>query len=212
MQRRPLLQATAATTAAWALGVSHRAAAQADVNVAGVRFAPTVQVGTSTLLLNGAGLRTRFFVKVYAAGLYLTAKANTAESVLAAPGAKRLHVAMLRDIDGNDLGKLFTRGMQDNSTRESFAKSIPGTLRMAELFAAKKRLAQGETFSVDWVPGEGTHIVINGKAQGDAIKEPEFFNALLRIWLGPSPADADLKAALLGLPPRLQPNPQTQTQ
>lgn len=210
MKRRPLLLATAALSFAWLSGASRPAVAQSDVDVAGVRFAPTLRVGNATLMLNGAGLRTRFFVKVYAAGLYLPAKVDSADAVLAAPGAKRLHVAMLRDIDGNDLGKLFTRGMQDNSTRESFAKSIPGTLRMAELFAAKKRLSQGETFSVEWHPGEGTRILINGKLQGEAVREPEFFNALLRIWLGPSPADADLKDALLGLPPRVQANPQTQ--
>ena len=206
MQRR-LLLALATTCAV----VTAPARAQTAADVAGVRFPPTATVGGTPLLLNGAGLRTRFVVKVYTAGLYLAAKANTPEGVLAAPGAKRLHVVMLRDIDGNDLGKLFTRGMQDNSSREDFGKSIPGTLRMAELFSAKKRLAQGENFSVEWLPGQGTQILINGKSQGDPIREPEFFNALLRIWLGPNPADAALKEALLGLPPRPHtPHPQSQ--
>ena len=207
MQRRLLL--ALATTCAVTTAPPVRA--QAAVDVAGVRFPPTAPVGGATLLLNGAGLRTRVVVKVYAAGLYLAAKASTPEAVLAAPGPKRMHVAMLRDIDGNDLGKLFTRGMQDNSSREDFGKSIPGTLRMAELFSAKKRLAQGENFSVEWLPGQGTQILINGKPQGEPIKEPEFFNALLRIWLGPNPADAALKDALLGLPPRpQQQHPQSQ--
>jgi hypothetical protein len=153
-------------------------------------------------VLNGAGIRWRLVVRVYAAGLYLAAKATTPEAVLAAAGPKRMHVVMLRDIDGNDLGKLFTRGMQDNSPREEFAKSIPGTLRMAEVFAAKKRLAQGESFGFDWLPGQGTVPMVNGRPFGDPVKEPEFFQALMRIWLGPSPADAGLKDALLGLPPR----------
>lgn len=205
MLRRPLLLALIATGAAVALPP---ALAQPAVDVAGVRFAPTVSIGPAPLLLNGAGLRTRFVVKVYAAGLYLAAKVNTPEAVLAAPGPKRLHVVMLRDIDGNELGKLFTRGMQDNSSREEFGKSIPGTLRMADLFSTKKRLDKGENFSVEWTPGQGTQILINGKPQGEPIKEPEFFNALLRIWLGPNPADAALKNALLGLPP---PAPQQNT-
>ncbi|MGH8857241.1 MAG: chalcone isomerase family protein, partial [Polaromonas sp.] len=34
--------------------------------------------------------------------------------------------------------------------------------------------------------------------QGEAFKEPEFFNALMRIWLGPQPADWKLKDVLLG--------------
>ena len=105
---------------------------------------------------------------------------------------------MLRDIDANELGLLFTRGMQDNAPKEEFSKSIPGTLRMAEIFSARKRLAAGDNFSVDWVPGVVTAVLVNGKAQGEPVKEPEFFTALARIWLGSKPADDALKAALLG--------------
>jgi hypothetical protein len=109
-----------------------------------------------------------------------------------------MHVVMLREIDANELGRLFTRGMQDNAPREEFGKSIAGTLRMADIFSAKKKLLVGDNFSVDWVPGVGTTVLVNGKPQGEPVKEPEFFNALLRIWLGPNPADRLLKDALLG--------------
>ena len=168
------------------------------VELAGVRYSPTVAVGGKDLVLNGAGIRYKFVIKVYTAGLYLGAKAATTEAVLAAPGPRRMHVVMLRDIDANELGRLFTRGMQDNSSREEFGKSIAGTLRLADIFSARKKLLAGDNFSVDWVPGVGTTILVNGKAQGEPIKEPEFYNALLRIWLGPNPAERTLKDALLG--------------
>ncbi len=194
MQRRLLLLATAATLLA-AAGLAH---AQPVIDLAGVKYPPGLSMAGSALQLNGAGIRYRFVVKVYTAGLYLAGKASTPEAVLATPGPKRMHVVMLRDIDATELGRLFTRGMQDNSPRDDFSKSIPGTLRMADIFSAKKRLAAGEHFSVDWVPGAGTTVLVNGKPQGEPIKEPEFFNALLRIWLGPNPADGPLKDALLG--------------
>ena len=168
-----------------------------SVDVAGVKYAPTAQVAGNTLLLNGAGIRYKFVIKVYTAGLYLTAKASTPEAVIATPGPKRMQVVMLRDIDANELGRLFTRGMQDNAPREEFSKSIPGTLRMADIFSAKKKLVAGDSFSVDWVPGVGTSVLVNGVVQGDPVKEPEFFTALIRIWLGDSPADTGLKDALL---------------
>lgn len=174
------------------------AQAQSATEVAGVKYESAVQIGNARLLLNGAGIRYKAIFKVYTAGLYLGAKAATTEAVLAAPGAKRMHIVMLRDIDANELGKLFTRGMQDNSPREEFSKSIAGTIRLSELFSAKKKLAAGESFSVDYVPGQGTMVLINGKASIEPIKEPEFFSALLRIWLGHAPADAQLKDALLG--------------
>lgn len=187
--------------AALLAGFTLLAQAQAPVTLAGVRYEPRLTVANTPLELNGAGIRYKFVIKVYTAGLYLATKAGTPEEVLNAPGPKRLHVVMLRDIDGNELGKLFTRGMQDNSTRAEFAQSIAGTLRMSEIFVQKKRLAAGEHFSVDWVPGVGTTVLVNGKPQGDPIKEAEFFRALLRIWLGNSPADAQLKDALLGKAP-----------
>lgn len=191
LQRRTLLAAAAALLLGTALQAQ-------TVDLAGVKYPPTVQLAGSTLRLNGAGIRYKFVIKVYAAGLYLAGKAATPEAVIDAAGPKRLHVVMLREIDANDLGKLFTRGMQDNASRAEFSKSIPGTIRMADIFSTKKKLVAGDSFSVDYVPGQGTTVLVNGKPQGEAIKEPEFFKALLSIWLGPHPADAQLKEALLG--------------
>ncbi len=184
-----------------ALSGSPLALAQSATEVAGVKYEPSVQVGNSRLQLNGAGIRYKAVFKVYTAGLYLGGKAATTDAVLAAPGAKRMHIVMLRDIDGNELGKLFTRGMQDNAPREEFSKSIAGTIRMSEIFSARKKLLSGENFSVDYVPGVGTTVLVNGKPQAEPIKEPEFFSALMRIWLGNNPADAQLKDALLGKAP-----------
>ena len=187
-----------------AAGLCVSTAAFSMVELAGVKVEDSVTIAGAKLQLNGAGIRYKAIFKVYTAGLYLGAKAATPEAVLAAPGPKRMHIVMLRDIDANELGKLFTRGMQDNAPREEFSKSIAGTLRMSDLFSAKKKLATGENFSVDWVPGQGTTVLINGKAQGEPIKEPEFFSALVKIWLGHSPADAQLKEALLGKSPAVR--------
>ncbi len=166
--------------------------------VAGVKFPNTVQVANSRLQLNGAGIRYKVVFKVYAAALYLADKAATPEAVLASPGPRHLQIVMLREIDANELGRLFTRGMEQNATREDFAKSIPGIMRMSDVFSSRKKLVAGESFAVEWVPGTGTVILVNGKPAADPIKEPEFYATLMRIWLGPSPADAQLKEALLG--------------
>ena len=116
------------------------------------------------------------------------------------PGPKRLAITMLRDIDSAELGKLFSRGMEDNMDRTAFSKLIPGVLRMSQVFSDHKQLKAGEVFLIDWVPGTGTVLTIKGKVEGEPFKEPEFFNALMRIWLGKKPADWALKEALLGQP------------
>jgi hypothetical protein len=168
------------------------------VDVSGVKFDNPIELRGTKLELNGAGIRYKAVFKVYAAGLYLTKKAGTPEEVMAAPGPKRLSITMLREIDSAELGKLFTRGVEDNSPRSEMSKLIPGLVRMGQIFSDQKRLFPGENFVIEWIPGTGTVITVKGKVQGEPFKEPEFFNALMRIWLGPNPADWKLKEALLG--------------
>jgi len=169
--------------------------------VSGVKYDENIDLRGAKLHLNGAGVRYKFVVKVYTAGLYLPKKAATADDVLAMPGPKKMSVTMLRDIDSNELGKLFIRGVEDNmDNKASFTKLIPGLMRMSQLFTEVKQLKAGDTFTIEWVPGTGTIITVRGKQEGEPFKEAEFYNALLRIWLGPQPADWKLKDALLGKP------------
>lgn len=184
----------AAAVAALVVGL-----AQAEtVTVSGVKYEDPLDLKGAKLQLNGAGIRYKAIFKVYTAGLYLQKKAGAPEEVLAMPGAKRMSIVMLRDIDSGELGKLFSRGMEDNMEKAAFSKLIPGVLRMSQLFSDIKSLKAGDGFTIDWVPGTGTVIAVKGVAQGEPFKEPEFFQALLRIWLGPAPADWKLKEALLG--------------
>ncbi|RQO38919.1 hypothetical protein DBV14_31180 [Variovorax sp. KBW07] len=173
-------------------------ASAAQVDVAGVKLEDRMDLRGTALQLNGAGVRYKAIFKVYTAGLYVGKKVSTTEEALAAPGPKRVAITMLRDIDANELGKLFTKGVEENSPKSEMVNLIPGLLRMGQMFADQKQLKTGDTFTIDWLPGTGTVITVRGVAQPDPVKEPAFFNALLRIWLGPNPADWKLKDALLG--------------
>ena len=188
---------TAALLLASWIGLSHAQGTARDVS--GVRFEPQVSVAGKALQLNGAGVRFKAVFRVYAAGLYLEQPATTTEAVLGQGGPKRLSITMLRDIDSGELGKLFARGMEDNMERRQFSRLIPGVMRMSQVFTDHKQLKAGETFVIDWVPGTGTVLTVKGKTEGEPFREPEFFDALMRIWLGPKPADWQLKDALLGV-------------
>lgn len=190
-----LIRRCAFALAAAMLAVS---ALAATVDVAGVKMPEAVDIHGTKLVLNGAGVRYKAVFKVYAAGLYLGKKAATTDEVLATPGPKRMYITMLRDIDSNELGKLFTRGVQDNAAKAEMSKLVPGLIRMGQVFSDQKKLLTGDVFMIDWIPGTGTVLTVKGMTQGEPFKEVEFFNALIRIWLGPEPADWKLKDALLG--------------
>lgn len=185
-----------AGTAALFMGV---AASAATIDIYGVKIEDSATVAGTKLQLNGAGTRFKGPFKVYVADLYTTKKINSLEELVAAPGPKRMTLTMMREIEAGPFGKLLTRGMEDNNPKAEMSKLIPGLMKMSEIFSANKVFLPGETILLDWIPGTGLVIFARGKVQGEPFKEPEFFKALMAIWLGPVPADFKLKDALLGI-------------
>nr|WP_295769939.1 chalcone isomerase family protein [Rhodoferax sp.] len=172
-------------------------AAATTMTVEGVVYDREITLAGSTLKLNGAGIRTKFVFKVYAAGLYLPATARTSTDVYASKGPKRVKVVFLRDTDASSFGKTMSEVMSDNLPREQFGKCIPGLIKLGEVFANKRKMAVNEGYTLDELPGEGTVVTINGQ-QVAKIAEPEFFTCLMYNYFGDKPADPKLKLALLG--------------
>jgi Chalcone isomerase-like len=173
------------------------AIAQVPTTVAGIKFDTEATVGGQKLQLNGTGVRIRAIFRVYAAGLYTPSKITKNEDVLK-PGVKRLQMVALRDVKGDEFGKLFTRAMEDNASREEFSKSINSVIRMGQIFADAKQFAKGDVIILDFVPNSGLVVTHKGKPLGDPFKEAEFQSLMLKIWFGPKPVDNELRKALLG--------------
>lgn len=165
--------------------------------VAGVKFADTAKVAGKELQLNGLGVRSKFIVKVYAAGLYLQDKKSTVEEVFAAEGPRRMQLVMLRDISSDDFGNSFMSGINNNLDSKDKTKIITQISKFGEMFALIDGLKKGDVLDLDWVPGQGTTCFLNGKRLGDITPDILFYNAVLKIWLGNKPADNTLKPKLL---------------
>ena len=73
--------------------------------------------------------------------------------------------------------------------------------RLVEIFSARSKLKPGDRFAMQFIPGQGTLFYIGDHPQGDPVGDAEFFAMVLNIWVGGSPADYGLKAALLGQEP-----------
>jgi hypothetical protein len=172
--------------------------AYATVDVNGYKFDDAAKVAGKDLKLNGAGMRTKFVVKVYAAGLYLPEKKNTTAEVLKQEGPRRVTLQMARDISSEDFGKAFMDGLNENVDKAEKQKIVAQIGKMGELFASVDGLKKGDVLHMDWIPGSGTQTELNGKKLGEPIPDINFYNAILRIWLGDKPVDRSLKSALLG--------------
>lgn len=180
-------------TVAAAAALCLQAGAATTVN----KFEPTAQLGGSTLQLNGKGTRVRLVFKAYDMALYTAKRAATPTELFATPGPKRLQFTALRELPGTDLGRLFLRGISDNTPAAQLTRHTLSTTRLIEIFSGKPKLVPGDTFAMDFIPGKGTQFYISGQAQGEPVGDDEFFTLVLRIWFGDSPADVNLRDALL---------------
>jgi hypothetical protein len=176
--------------------------ASAAVDAAGTKFDDTMNVGGKDLVLNGAGVRTKFTINVYSAGLYLPQRATTTDAVLKTEGPRRMRMVMLRELGSEDFGNAFMAGLNNNVSDADKSRIVSQISKIGELFAQVGIAKRGDIIDTDWTPGVGTQCYLNGKKIGGVLPDPLFFNSLLRIWLGDKPVDPALKAALLAAPPK----------
>lgn len=164
--------------------------------VAGVKVDERIKVGGSDLVLNGAGLRTKVFIKVYVGALYVTQKATTASALIDAPTPRRMSLRLLRDIDADSLFGALRDGLRDNHSEAELAALKPQVDQFAELMKKVGAGKNGDTVAIDF-NADGVAISHNGEGRG-SVAGAAFGKALLKVWLGENPVDGSLKKALLG--------------
>jgi hypothetical protein len=172
--------------------------ALAVMDVAGIKFEDTTKVGAGETALNGAGMRSRLFLKVYALGLYLPQKSGSAADVLAAKGAKRLAIVTLRDLSGEQFVDALIDGLKNNHDAATFAALGPRIEQFRAIMLTIGNAPEKSVVHIDWLPDTGTRLTFNGTQKGADIAGEDFYRALLRIWLGDKPVQDDLKEKLLG--------------
>jgi Chalcone isomerase-like len=168
------------------------------VHLAGVDVPEHVQVAGSDSVLNGAGVRRAYFLEVYVASLYLPQRQKDTAAILNMPGSKRLQMIMLMSASSQDFNKAMVKGMRRNSTDDEYhhlQSRISDFERIINGYGAVKR---GDVISIDYVPGKGTAVSVNGQMKDAQIAGEDFYKKILEIFLGTNVNDAELKQKLLG--------------
>ena len=148
-----------------------------------------------TVQLNGVGYRKKFFVKVYIGALYTEKLARSRDDVMAMKGPKRIAMHILHDeISQEKLVNAWNEGFESNLSEDDLNKLRPQIDKFNAMFTTAKN---GDEIYLDYIPGTGTRVTINGEKKG-VIPGRDFSNAMVDIWLGENPADSKLKKAMLG--------------
>ncbi len=161
--------------------------------LANVNLSDTAQVGNTTLVLNGMGLRTKYMVKVYVAGLYVPQKSSDPTAILKPENSRRIVMHFVRDVSKNQLTDGFAESFENNTP--DAAKSLKAEID--HLFAVLDSVKEGEEIVFTYLAGKGTTIALGDKEKL-TITTPEFATMLFSVWLGPKPPNASLKKGLLG--------------
>ncbi len=162
--------------------------------LAGVTLADTVTVGDEILVLNGMGLRKKFVVKVYVAGLYLPRRMQDADSLLALDTVRRVVMHWKRDVDSDKI----CGGWQDGLKANTPDASIDLQAGFDTLCAWTEDAKSGEETILTYFPGKGTEISLAGEVKG-VIEGKAFADALFACFIGPKPGPGEkFKSALMG--------------
>lgn len=150
------------------------------------------------LILNGAGIRNKYFIDVYVAGLYLLEKSDKDKKVIDAdePMAVRMHI----------ISSAVTMDRMAEAIREGFDRSLLGRTSkyrsqidmIVDIFKSEP-VKVGDVYDIFYTPGKGVTANKNGVDYQILIPGMGFKKALMGIWLCPNPVDENLKQGMLGL-------------
>jgi hypothetical protein len=166
------------------------------IEAGGVQLPDSLTVNKARLQLNGAGVRKKVIIKVYAGGLYLLNKETDPAKIIEAnePMVIRMHF----------IHSTVSKEKLISAWNEGFANATNGNIAtlQKEITAFngyfQEDAKKGDVYDVVYVPGQGTSVEIKGKRKG-SIPGLEFKKAVFSIWLGEKPADAKLKKGMLGM-------------
>ena len=155
-----------------------------------------LQQNNTSLLLNGGGIRTKYFFKVYVGGLYLTTKTDNASDIISSDRPMAIRMVVTSSLISSDI--------MVAATKEGFKKSLKGKTApfqnniddLIETFS-KEPIKEGDVYDFWYFPKVGIKSYKNGKLE-NTISGYDFKKAFFGIWLSDDPVDEDLKKGLLG--------------
>lgn len=167
--------------------------------VSGITLKDSIKLGNNTLLLNGAGQRTKYYIDLYIAALYVTTKTHQPQSIIDADEPMLIQVHVISNLITSEN---LTRG-----TMEGFTKSTGGKTAAIQpqiddfLDSFKEKIDIGDIFEIVYLPTKGLTVVKNRKVVKRMDIDLEFKQALFGIWLSDKPAQKSLKDKMLGIKP-----------
>ncbi|MFH0263193.1 chalcone isomerase family protein [Vibrio barjaei] len=163
--------------------------------VSGVEVPDTLAIQQTELQLNGAGVRSKFFMDLYVGSLFTSLPSTEAASLIRGdqPSAIRLNITSSM-ITKEKLADALNEGF--NNATDGNTTPIDSSINQFVEMTFANDISEGDQFTLVSAPEIGIYSYKNGEmlvlVEGDA-----FRRALLSVWLGDKPTDKSLKKAML---------------
>lgn len=167
------------------------------VEIEGVEIPDTLSLPNSdtTLLLNGAGIRKKFFMDIYIGALYLESQTTEAKAILQGTGAASVMMHFLySEVSKDKITDGWTDGLEKNTSHTKMQALKESLTTFNKLF---RTVRKGDVIRIDYLPDNGTQVRINGEWRG-TVEGNDFFRSLLSVWLGEKPVTKSLRESMLG--------------
>ncbi len=161
-------------------------------NVAGVSIEDRVTINNNQLILNGYGIRKKWFVKVYVASFYAPKKVATFNDALAA-GDKLIRLNFLHKVEKNKITETINEAFQQ------IAPDLPSSEAGKMFFAQfNNDFKVGDVLDLILL-SDGTVITKHNNSLLGTVKSARLAYGLLSIYVGDKPVDPELKKGMLGI-------------
>lgn len=169
-------------------------------NIGGVELGETFrpEETETSLVLNGGGIRKKFFMDIYVAGLYLTEKNTDFSDIINKDESMAIRIEIVSKLITSKRFKEATEAGFMRATNNDTSAIRTEIDQAMKVFDAKINV--GDVFDIVYIAGAGTKFYRNGKFIS-IVQGMEFKKALFGIWIINKPAHKckDLRLGLLGL-------------
>lgn len=168
----------------------------AQKTVSGVKVEESITVDGKKLVLNGAGIREKWWIDLYVGSLYLPKKSSNGTEIINSTDV----AAIKLDVVSGMISSEKMMGALDEGFVKSTGNKVQPIQDKINKFKTffKDKFNKGDYFIIANEPGDGIVVYKNGVKKG-SVDGQDFKKALFGIWLSNNPADADLKKAMLGM-------------
>ncbi len=174
----------------FALGVN------AQMTLNGVTLPAELSFNEQSLALNGGGVRSKFFFKLYTIGLYLPQKSSDGNAVLRADETMAIRLEITSSmIDSDNMSEAINEGF-DKSTGGNTTAIRDRINELLKTFSSEA-IRIGDVFDLVYVPGIGVQAYKNSSLKC-TLAGLDFKQALFGIWLSDNPITEEVKSGMLG--------------